>query len=473
MGGGTRIASVCLATCDRAGAANDPVDGLAGDSARALALALLAASPRVSMAHFGLCRVDARGWARHGGESALAELIRSVVEEAGFSGARVGIADSGVAADAAASLADGKPLIVPAGFARDFLAPLPLALLPISEELRATFRALGFQRVGEIASRARSELEARFGPEGVQAHRWACGLDEDGAFRPVASEELPEASVELDGSVTDLEPLLFVLRHLLSRLCADLAVQGNCAAALVLELELERGPPRRTKIIPARPTSLEHLLFDLCRAALEREFETRGLTAPVSLITLRVVRQAAAEARQGDLFAREPRDPLASSAAFTRLQARLGTESVVEPAPRADHRPETRNRWEPVDETGTRTRTVIREKASGEGGEGRAGYGGRDPRAEEALPPALRLLPQPRAVRVQAVEGRPAVVWDDLGRHEVAAAEGPERLSGDWWKAPYRREYYRVCTDQGELLWVFREQRGSEDPRWCLHGWWD
>ena len=462
---------MCLAGCDRVtGLAVDRTDG---DRARALALALLIASPRVSMASSGLCRADARGWARRGGERALAELICSVVEEAGFSDARVGIADSGVAADAAASLAAEKPLIVPAGLARDFLAPLPLALLPISEELATTFRALGFQRVGEIASRARSELETRFGPEGVQAHRWACGLDEDGAFRPVASEELPEASVELDGSVTDLEPLLFVLRHLLPRLCADLTERGNCAAALVLELEPERGPPRRTEITPARPTAHEHLLFDLCRAALEREFEMQGLTAPISLVTLRVVRRAAAEARQGDLFAREPRDPLASSAAFTRLRARLGKGSVVRPAPRADHRPETRNRWEPIDETGTLSRPVIRETSSGEGGKGRSGNSGRDPRAEEALPPALRLLPQPRDVRVQAVEGRPTVVWDDVGRHEVAAAEGPERLSGDWWKAPYRREYYRVCTDRGELLWVFREQRGSGDPRWCLHGWWD
>ena len=74
---------------------------------------------------------------------------------------------------------------------------------------------------------------------------------------------------------------------------------------------------------------------------------------------------------------------------------------------------------------------------------------------------------------MQAVEERPAVVWDDLGRHEVAVAEGPERLSGDWWKSPYRREYYRVCTDRGELLWLFREQRRGEEPRWCLHGWWD
>jgi protein ImuB len=63
-------------------------------------------------------------------------------------------------------------------------------------------------------------------------------------------------------------------------------------------------------------------------------------------------------------------------------------------------------------------------------------------------------------------------VEDERGRHEVIAAEGPERLSGDWWTAPYRREYFRICTDRGELLWIYREPRRGDD-RWWLHGWWD
>jgi protein ImuB len=62
---------------------------------------------------------------------------------------------------------------------------------------------------------------------------------------------------------------------------------------------------------------------------------------------------------------------------------------------------------------------------------------------------------------------------DGRGRHEVVVAEGPERISGDWWRAPYAREYWWAGTGDGELLWLFREHRGGEDPRWRLHGWWD
>ncbi len=89
------------------------------------------------------------------------------------------------------------------------------------------------------------------------------------------------------------------------------------------------------------------------------------------------------------------------------------------------------------------------------------------------VPSTLRLLPEPDRVRVRVEQGRPARLWDECGDHELVAAEGPERLSGDWWKDPYRREYFRVCTSSGELLWLFREYHRSGELRWWLHGWWD
>jgi protein ImuB len=69
--------------------------------------------------------------------------------------------------------------------------------------------------------------------------------------------------------------------------------------------------------------------------------------------------------------------------------------------------------------------------------------------------------------------GRPAELRGEAGRHALVAAEGPERLSGDWWTDPYHREYFRVCTQEGGLIWLFREYRPSGELRWWLHGWWD
>lgn len=450
-----RIASIFVAASGRAGEAR----------IGRLAASLLAASPRVSVADPEICRLDARGWERLGGEPALVRFIRSIAVEGGVPGARIGVADGVIAADVAARSAGPEGRIVAVGGDVGFLAGQPVALLPVSDELKRTLRALGIDRIGEVAAREQAELEARLGPEGVKAHRLARGKGGP-TFRPMRSESLPGAAFGLEGPATSLQPLLFVLRHLLARVLSELSEEGRCAAELELEIELEGGRRAATRISPARPTNREDLLFDLCRAVLERKFTGRRLEAPITSLVLRIGRKAAAETRQGDLFARRWRDPLAAAATLSRLRARLREDAVVRPAPRANHRPESRNRWR-----------AVRIVAAGEGGRtGRSELPSVPPVEEETgdtVSAVLRLLPRPLAIRVMTTNGRPFALWDDIGRHDVLAAEGPERLSGDWWGSPYRREYYRLGTTGGELLWVFREQRPGEEDRWRLHGWWD
>lgn len=465
-----RVASVCV-----------PALGEDGDLARTreLAAALFEATPRVAVAGPGLCRADARGWGRRGGGEALARRLHRAVRRREVDPAGVGIAGSGVAADAAARLtllreqwgeeggddggspggSGGPTVIVPAGEEAAFLASLPVGLLPVSEQTKETLRTLGLGRVGEVAARDREELEARFGPEGIRLHRWSRGEDER-VFPPLSPEPVPSASMELDGAVREIEPLLFVLRRLLARLCGDLEAEGRCAERVALRLETDGGETREAEIAPARPTRREDLLLDLCRAALERAEgapDGTGLPAPAAAVSVEVPERAPAEVRQGDLFASERRDPAAVAATLARLRARAPDEEwVVRPDPLPDHRPERRSRWRPV-EAGERP---------GRGAGGGAGEDG-------GVPGVLRLLPEPRRVGVRADGDRPALLRDDEGVHELAAAEGPERLSGDWWRDPYRREYYRVCTEAGELLWLYREAGEDGEPRWWLHGWWD
>lgn len=444
---------------------------------RELTAALLTVSPRVGRAAPDLWRAGAGGWSRRGGEEALAEALREATAAAGAPGSRVGVADVPVASDAAARAAgeDSPVRVVPEGGSRPFLASLPPDLLPVSDEMLRTLRSLGIRRIEQVAARSRWEWAARFGPEGLRLHRWARGRDDRG-FRPVRSEDLPGASVEVEEGVEELEPLLFLLRRLLDRTSRDLRSRGKCAARLRLRLLLEEGEEETAEISPARPTRRPELLMDLCRAALERRFregdgkggapaaEEGPAPRRVRGVALEVERTAGARARQGHLFARRWRDPMQAAATLSRLRARLGREGVVAPDPDRDHRPEARSRWTPVEgESPGDVPSGLR----------------RGSWRPEAPPPVLRLLPEPRRVEVRTGgEGRsgggpPAEVWDDGGRHGVLAAEGPERLSGDWWEDPYRREYYRVCTDEGELLWIFREYRRDGRFRWWLHGWWD
>ena len=420
-----------------------------------LAAALLAASPRVSRAGLGAFWLDARGWDRRGGERAFVDATRAAALAAGYPEARIGVADTAAAARAATRL-KGRAVcqVPPRGDAR-FLATLPIRYaLPMSDELSELLDALGLETVGELAELESGEVEARLGAEGVLAHRWARGLDDgrDG-LGPGAAVSEWTAEVELPGPTETLEPLLFLLKSCLDHLSGALTTEGLCVRALKLTIETEDDPHSYT-LRPARPTRGAPLLLALCRSALE------GLQLSGRALGVRIEAEEVtpAVAEQADLFEAARPDPDALAMALTRLQGRWGPESVVRPAPHESHRPEKEGRWEPVEllEELTRRSTV------GANGNGAASAG------KPSL--VLRLWPRPLPLEVRIEDGHPGAVTVEGAWRDVRTFRGPERLSGDWWEEPYQREYYRVSTESGDLLWVFYDPRPGE---WYWHGWWD
>lgn len=95
----------------------------------------------------------------------------------------------------------------------------------------------------------------------------------------------------------------------------------------------------------------------------------------------------------------------------------------------------------------------------------------------DALPSRpLRLLdpPEPVEALAEAPDGPPLRFRWRRVLHEVAAAEGPERIACDWRRgdAP-TRDYYRVEDRQGRRFWLYREGllgRETERARWFAHG---
>ena len=51
---------------------------------------------------------------------------------------------------------------------------------------------------------------------------------------------------------------------------------------------------------------------------------------------------------------------------------------------------------------------------------------------------------------------------------------GADRFSGGQGDAPrtYAREYFRCVTNDGALVWLFRDAQ-EKSGGWYLHGWWD
>jgi hypothetical protein len=82
----------------------------------------------------------------------------------------------------------------------------------------------------------------------------------------------------------------------------------------------------------------------------------------------------------------------------------------------------------------------------------------------------LLLEPEPQSLEVVCVapDGPPQFVWLEGRRERIVECAGPERIETLWWRGrSLRRDYYRIATERGSHLWIFRRR---SDARWFLHG---
>jgi protein ImuB len=129
----------------------------------------------VETAEPGCAYFETRGVERlYGGlEAALRRALTAV--GAGWD-ARIGAAERRFAALAAANVArPGQLLVVSDDQTSDFLAPLPLSLLPLDERRQLELRELGVKRLGELAGLPKAAVAERLGPDGRRAWSLARG----------------------------------------------------------------------------------------------------------------------------------------------------------------------------------------------------------------------------------------------------------------------------------------------------------
>jgi protein ImuB len=85
----------------------------------------------------------------------------------------------------------------------------------------------------------------------------------------------------------------------------------------------------------------------------------------------------------------------------------------------------------------------------------------------------VRLIDPPMRIEVSAMLPGESPVQFRIGRqmHRIVKAEGPERLTPEWWRDEClswkTRDYYRVEDDKSARFWIFREMKLA---LWFLHG---
>jgi protein ImuB len=278
----------------------------------------------------GCAYFETRGVERlYGGlEAALKRALQAVGP--GWD-ARVGAANRRFAALAAANVArSGQALVVSDERTREFLAPLPLTLLPLEAGRREELEELGITKLGHLAGLSGGAVAERLGPDGRRAWSLARGGSSRRVRGRKPAAELSE-TLEFPEAVGNELTLRRSLGVLLDRLLARPERGGRALRKLALSARLVGGGSWR-RTVTLRDATAEPARL---RAALGPKL--LDLPAPVFALTLEVLILAESVGSQLELVQPEGAELRAHLSEGLR-QVRAGTGSgsvctVVEVAP--------------------------------------------------------------------------------------------------------------------------------------------
>jgi protein ImuB len=338
------------------------------------------------------------------------EIARQLTDGASRFGliAQVAIASN---PDVAIHAARGFPgiTLIPPGEESQRLGCLPVRVLSPGAEVLETLERWGVRTCQALAALPVLELSERLGQEGVRLHEFARGVRTRSLVLAEPALDFVE-EMEIEHGVAELEPLAFLLGRLLDQLCAHLAARSLAAGAIHVQFHLETTPPSTFEKVLRLPVPMRDskILLRLLRLQLQ--------AGPPAAPILKLVLSAdptRPRVTRGGLFLPRGPDPEKLELTIARLANLVGDGNIGSPELADTHRPgEFRVcRFLPSDAATNRRRE--NEPAPGAG---------------------FRVFrPAPQA-SVVLCDGRPTRVSFRGLRGNVAAASGPWRTSGDWWR---------------------------------------
>ncbi|MBV9998366.1 MAG: hypothetical protein JO015_04545 [Verrucomicrobia bacterium] len=398
-------------------------------------------SPLLQNTAPGVCTLDLR--MRRDADHALwLRDLLSRLRQLGLK-AKAGLGANPEVALQAARIAD--PLLEITGD-RDSLQALPVECLQPSPEVVQILRDWGVHTVSGLLRLPREAAGRRLGTEGLSLWDRAAGRSPQ-VLRYVRPSERFLESVELEYRVETLEPLLFLLRRFLERLCIRITAAYRLVSGLHLRLNLEgQDPLVRTLQIPA-PTVEVEALFRITSQYLE----TVRTTAPILGFELEA-KPGDPGNHQFDLYRGGLKEPNRFFQTLARLAALIGNDRVGIPEPVDTYRPDSvRLRWPD------------------------GGWIPSFSRNEENQEPAPRIGAAfrrcrpgvPAAVRLE--DGRPVYIQSSLATGHIQEVGGPWKLSGDWWdRSFWAAEEWDVQLQKGALY-----RLAQEGDQWQVVGIYD
>ena len=422
-----------------------------------------------------------------GGETAMARDLMERLAAQGFH-ARAAVADSVGGAWAMARY--GEAAVVPRGDTAAAVLALPVAALRIDADIADALVRTGLKSIGDLAVRPRAPFAARFGRALLQRLDQVLGrLEEPISPRlplpsAVAERRFPEPIAREEDVLGTVEQLAYELGRVLER-------RGEGARLLALALFRTDGKVHRLEIgtgTPLRDAARVRKLFE-DRLAVLGDAADPGFGFDMVRLSALVAERC--DPVQSGLAGPDRNEELAHL--IDRLGARFGLRRVTRPVAQDTHIPEYAVVAVPAHALSSLSPPERGRSASGArqvGGHADVRpspppfllQGEGEERAEQdPLSPTrpIRLFerPEPIDAIAEVPDGPPVRFRWRRVVHQVARAEGPERIAMEWWRDDrgnkLTRDYFRVESSIGTRVWLYREglfDSETAKPRWYLHG---
>ena len=358
------------------------------------------------------------------------------------------------------------------------LAPLPVERLRISAETATVLRKLGLFTIGQVQRLPRTGLARRF-PDLLPQ------LDKAMGQAPEAVEFLvpPTPWIErlrFAEPISAPEDLERATLKLLDMLCERLQSERQGGQRFEVSFFRCDGRVQMQAVSTALPVRDAARVFRLFREKL-------GLIDPgfgIDVATLAATHVEPLEAHQANILRSVKSAACAEELAvlIDALENRLGDNRVYRLAPCESYIPERAVKQEaPLSRPGSTRPSRAKSKGSkSRAPDGRLKGGHDNSVGQSTAERPVRLFKRPQPIDVTAaIPDAPPMLfrWRKVV-HRVVCADGPERISPEWWRGKededgdHVRDYYRVESVHGMRFWVFREgvYGGRQLPRWYLHG---
>jgi protein ImuB len=412
----------------------------------------------------------------------LPEIVQNLFHRATDLGLSVNVAVASNP-DAAALAARGFSgvTVIPSGKEEEQLGTLPVEVLfahhregnndrkePKKEaDLLETFSRWGIRDLRALAALPTLELSERLGQEGLLLQQLARGAASR-TLVPVEEPAIFEEAVELEHPIVLLEPLAFLLNHLLEQICARLVSRALNTQQLQLTLELENFSSRnqRSEIGCTRMQQFHRTINlplpmldpKLFLKLLQLDLNAHPPGAPILKIHLAAI-PARPRSLQGGLFLPPSPEPEKLELTLARIAGLVGEAHVGSVELLDTHRP-----------GGFQVRRFMPETAQKKTRENPPLTG------EKSAVAALRIFRPPLRASVTLENSEPVQVCSRKKevQGKVLWKAGPWRNSGDWWERDgWARDEWDIALQNADAVALYRLVHDLLGGGWFVEGTYD